>query len=61
VPGTGFESLGVLDDGTEVELVECAAAGSWCAVSLGAQTGFFSGQYLREVKKRRRPALAPGR
>lgn len=48
-PGTGYESLGVLQAGTAVDILECNEGGLWCAVAVGDQSGFVSGNYLQET------------
>ncbi|RAI03359.1 hypothetical protein DLJ53_02240 [Acuticoccus sediminis] len=48
-PGTNYESLGVLPGGTSVDIGDCDAAGSWCAVNANGTDGFVSGNYLQEV------------
>lgn len=45
-PGSSHESMGVLNQGTTVDLLNCNDAGSWCAVEADGQNGFVSGKYL---------------
>ncbi|MFT7595439.1 MAG: hypothetical protein ACI8R4_002767 [Paracoccaceae bacterium] len=45
-PGSSHESLGVLNQGTTVDLLNCNDSGSWCAVAAQGQNGFVSGQYI---------------
>ncbi|MBZ7925257.1 SH3 domain-containing protein [Ensifer adhaerens] len=48
-PGTGFNSLGTIAEGAEVDVKECDDAGTWCAVSFSGQNGFVSGKYLNDA------------
>lgn len=49
-PGTGFNSLGTIAEGTEVDVKkECDDAGTWYAVSFNGQNGFVSGKYLNDA------------
>lgn len=45
-PGASNASLGVLQAGTDVNLVNCDDSGSWCAIEVDGQSGFVSGKYL---------------
>ncbi|MFT5343190.1 MAG: hypothetical protein ACI9BH_002409 [Paracoccaceae bacterium] len=45
-PGASNSSLGVLQAGTDVDLVNCDDSGSWCAIDVEGQSGFVSGKYL---------------
>ncbi|MBB3018786.1 hypothetical protein FHR70_001840 [Microvirga lupini] len=49
-PGTNFASIRTLPEGTAVDMGECEASGSWCAVTVKGQRGFVSGRYLQETK-----------
>ena len=48
-PGTGFDSLGKIAEGAEVDVKECDDGGTWCAVSFNGQNGFVSGKYLNDA------------
>ncbi|MBL4767598.1 MAG: SH3 domain-containing protein, partial [Rhodobacteraceae bacterium] len=45
-PGSSNSSLGVLQAGTDVDLINCDDSGSWCAIEVDGQSGFVSGKYL---------------
>ncbi len=45
-PGTGFDSMGKIDEGGQVDVKECDDSGTWCAVSFEGKDGFVSGKYL---------------
>ena len=47
-PGTNFGSLRTIPSGTSVDIGDCDAAGSWCAVTFSGKSGFVSGQYLQK-------------
>ncbi len=49
-PSTSFESFGVIPDGSQVDLLDCDASGSWCGVSFEGQEGFISGRYLQTIE-----------
>ena len=49
-PGANFASIRSLPAGTAVDIGDCDAAGSWCAVAVKGQKGFVSGKYLQESK-----------
>ena len=48
-PGTGFDSLGTIAEGAQVDVKECDDGGTWCAVSFDGQNGFVSGKYLNDA------------
>ncbi|HEV7322842.1 MAG TPA: SH3 domain-containing protein [Ensifer sp.] len=48
-PGTGFNSMGTIAEGADVDVKECDDAGAWCAVSYSGQSGFVSGKYLNDA------------
>ncbi|OCP16290.1 SH3 domain-containing protein [Ensifer sp. LC163] len=48
-PGTGFDSLGKIAAGAQVDVKECDDAGTWCAVSFEGNDGFVSGKYLADA------------
>ena len=48
-PGTNYTVLQTLPSGTAVDIGNCDDAGSWCAVAVGGENGFVSGQYLKET------------
>ena len=48
-PGTGFDSLGTIAAGAQVDVKECDDGGTWCAVSFDGQNGFVSGKYLNDA------------
>ncbi|CDZ68135.1 Carbohydrate-binding family V/XII [Neorhizobium galegae bv. orientalis] len=45
-PGTGYPSLGSIDQGSHFDVTECDAGGAWCAVKFGGQDGFVNGKYI---------------
>jgi len=47
-PGTGFQSMRVLPQGDEVDIKECDAEASWCAVGYSGTNGFVAGKYLNQ-------------
>ena len=47
-PGANFSSIRTLPAGTAVDIGDCEASGSWCAVTVKGQRGFVSGRYLEE-------------
>src|SRR5918993_318645 len=47
-PGANFSSIRTLPAGTAVDVGDCEASGSWCAVTVTGQPGFVSGRYLEE-------------
>lgn len=49
-PGTSHPSIGVVPAGTEVDVAECNASGSWCAIAYDGRNGFVSGRYLQETE-----------
>ncbi len=48
-PGTGFRVMTTIPDGSDVDVEQCDASGSWCAVSVDDRTGFMSGSYLKAM------------
>lgn len=46
--GTGFDAIGGIAEGEQVDIKECDASGTWCAVDFGGKTGFVSGRYLTQ-------------
>ena len=42
-PGSGYDSIGVLPNGTEVTLERCTRSGAWCLVT---DTGWVRASYL---------------
>lgn len=47
-PGTNYSSIKTLSAGTAVDIGDCEASGSWCAITVKGQRGFVSGRYLEE-------------
>lgn len=47
-PGTGFDAMRVIPQGEEVDIKECDAEASWCAVSFSGVNGFVAGRYLNQ-------------
>ena len=47
-PGTGFDAMRVIPQGEEVDIKECDAEASWCAVSYSGANGFVAGKYLNQ-------------
>jgi uncharacterized protein YraI len=46
-PGTGFKVMRTVGEGTDLQVEQCDASGSWCAITFDGQTGFMAGAYLR--------------
>lgn len=46
-PGTNYKVLATIPNGTKVDMAECNASGSWCAITADGQNGYMSGQYLQ--------------
>jgi hypothetical protein len=47
-PGTGFNAMQIIPQGEEVDIKECDAGASWCAVSYSGANGFVAGRYLNQ-------------
>lgn len=47
-PGTGFDAIGKISEGAQVDIKECDASGAWCAIDFGGKTGFVNGRYLSQ-------------
>jgi hypothetical protein len=49
-PGTGYQSLGIIPDGRELDVSECDASGAWCAVKFSGKDGFINGKYINRTE-----------
>ena len=47
-PGTDFASFGQISQNEQVDIQECDAGGTWCAVTYDGKNGFVSGKYLSQ-------------
>ena len=49
-PGTGYESLGSIADGSRIDVSDCDASGAWCAVKVSGKAGFINGKYINRTE-----------
>ena len=49
-PGTGYESLGSIADGSRIDVSDCDASGAWCAVKVSGKGGFINGKYINRTE-----------
>ena len=49
-PGTGYESLGSIADGSRIDVSDCDASGAWCAVKVSGKGGFINGKYINRME-----------
>ena len=49
-PGTGYESLGSVADGSRIDVSDCDASGAWCAVKVSGKAGFINGKYISRME-----------
>ncbi|WP_244484234.1 MULTISPECIES: SH3 domain-containing protein [unclassified Rhizobium] len=47
-PGTGFPAFGQIKQNEQVDIQQCDAGGTWCAVTYDGKNGFVSGKYLSQ-------------
>lgn len=45
-PGTNFNKLITVPEGSQIELGDCDSSGNWCSITFRGKTGFVSGRYI---------------
>lgn len=56
-PGTGYPSVGIIENNSAVEVNGCLQSWSWCDVSIGGDRGWVAGSALALEYQKQRTAL----